>query len=221
MLMMTALQGRKIMLVDDNDSERQLLADFLQQQGCRLYLARNGQDALVKLPLARPELVLMDVRMPVLDGLSACRAIRNDAALCVIPVIFLSGAVQAEERRQGLLAGGVDYIAKPYRFEEVRLRLVLHLPDVLPAALVAATDPDDRLFEAARRHWLTQPAAEPAELAQRLGIGRERLDQAFRRCVGIGVAEYLHQHDLAAAHRHERRAGLALRDAPTGDICVI
>jgi DNA-binding response OmpR family regulator len=206
------------MLVDDSDSERQLLADFLQQQGCRLYLARNGQDALVKLPLVRPELVLMDVRMPVWDGLTACRIMRNDAALRVIPVIFLSGAVQADERMQGLLAGGVDYIGKPYCFEEVKLRLALHLPAAQPVDPAAVTDPDDRLFEAARLQWRTQPDTAPADLAQRLGIDGDRLDQAFRRCVGVSAAEYLHQHRLAAARQH---AGLAVRLAPASDVCVI
>ena len=193
MLRMAALQGRRIMLVDDCDSERQLLADFLQQQGCRIYLARNGQDALVKLPLVHPELVLMDVRMPVLDGLSTCRAMRTDAALRVIPVIFLSGAVRADERMQGLLAGGVDYIAKPYSFEEVRLRLVLHLPDAPGGDPATARDVDDRLFETVRQHWRTQPGTLSAQLAARLGTDPDRLDAAFRHCVGIDVAGYLRE----------------------------
>ena len=204
-----ALAGRRILIVDDMDNERQLLATYLEGQGCLVYLGLNGQDALTKLPLARPDLVLMDVRMPICDGLTACRVMQNDPVTRRIPVIFLSGAGQPDERVEGLLAGAVDYITKPFNFEEVRLRLCMHLSlkggPSLPAEAetrnLQASQLDDLLFQTTRLRLLQHLDTTPDlnELADAVGTNARRLNEAFRNCVGITVFEYLREERMKEA----------------------
>ena len=121
------LNGARILVVDDVDSDRYLLTHYLQRQGCRVYVGVDGQDAFQKAVAVQPDVILMDVRMPGCDGLTACRLLGDDARTRDIPVTFLTAAASPEERVEGLRAGAVDYIIKPFDFEEVRLRLVIHL----------------------------------------------------------------------------------------------
>ncbi len=204
-----ALSGRRILIVDDQDNERQLLATYLEAQGCLIYLALNGQDALIKLPLARPDLVLMDVRMPICDGLTACRVMQNDPATRRIPVIFLSGAAQPDDRVEGLLAGAVDYITKPFNFEEVRLRLSMHLnhpgapgaQGLIETRTLQASQLDELLFQTARLRLLQHLDSTPDlnELAEAVGTNARRLNKAFRNCVGVTVFDYLREERMKEA----------------------
>ena len=214
---LNSLRGRRTLVVDDVDAERQLLATWLQRQGCRVYAGVDGDDACRKVLAVMPELVLMDENMPGSDGLQACRRLRADARTRHIPVIFLTGAAEPEARAAGLLAGAVDYITKPYDFDEVRLRLSIHLSPAaapaeapaqapaLPEVSAAVWDgahPDDQLFNSARA-LLVGPGAGLAHdlptLAQRLGTHPLRLEQAFRACVGVGIGEYLREERLKQA----------------------
>ncbi|HFK1874644.1 TPA: response regulator [Pseudomonas aeruginosa] len=151
------LEGQRILVVDDVESERRLLAEYLQQRGCRVYLAVNGQDAFKKIQLVNPSLVLMDVLMPVWDGLTCCRMLQANPQTRHIPVVFLTGASMPEQRVQGLLSGAVDYISKPFSLEEVRLRLTIHLRGGGPARQAAPALPsqagnlDRILFQSARQ----------------------------------------------------------------------
>lgn len=204
-----ALSGRRILIVDDQDNERQLLATYLEAQGCLIYLALNGQDALIKLPLARPDLVLMDVRMPICDGLTACRVMQNDPATRRIPVIFLSGAAQPDDRVEGLLAGAVDYITKPFNFEEVRLRLSMHLnhpgapgaQGLIETRTLQTSQLDELLFQTARLRLLQHLDSTPDlnELAEAVGTNARRLNKAFRNCVGVTVFDYLREERMKEA----------------------
>ncbi|MFZ6771509.1 response regulator [Undibacterium sp. SXout7W] len=132
------LRERRILIVDDDEAARKLLGSYLQQLGCRIYLAKDGQDALQKAILILPDLILMDVSMPVCDGLTACTLLQQEPRTQHIPLIFLTAAVMPEERVRGLLAGAIDYVSKPFNFEEIRLRLTVHLrllPSTLPQTL--------------------------------------------------------------------------------------
>lgn len=205
------LHGRRILVVDDDDAERMLLATYLQQQGCRVYLAKDGQDGCQKTLLVQPDLILMDVRMPVCDGLTACQHLQAEARTRHIPLIFLTGAAMPSERVAGLLAGAVDYVTKPFNFEEVRLRLTIHLRDrepVEPATAmaslpltVATSHLDNLLFQSARLHLLNNLADVPdlVQLATRVGTQARRLNEAFKNCVGITVFEYLREERMKEA----------------------
>lgn len=203
------LEGRYILIVEDADLDRMLLETYLRKQGCQVHLARNGQEGIKKAQLLQPDIILMDVRMPVCDGLSACRQLKGDTRTRDIPVIFISGAVMPDERVEGLLAGAVDYVTKPFNFEEVRIRLSLHLrtrkshgstePTLQPAA--SASNLDIILFQSARQQLLGNLAAVPnlERLAQQLRTNPKRLNEAFRNCVGATVFSYLREERMRQA----------------------
>jgi DNA-binding response OmpR family regulator len=117
-----------ILIVDDSQDDRTLLTNFLHRQSFRTYIAGDGADGGQKAKALHPDMVLMDVAMPACDGLTACRRLKNDRQTANIPLMFLSAAPLPEERVSGLAAGAVDYITKPFDFDEVRLRLAIHLP---------------------------------------------------------------------------------------------
>lgn len=208
------LLGRRILVVDDDEDERLLLANYLQQEGCRVYLAHDGLDGLKKVALVNPEAILMDVGMPLCDGLSACRALQQDPRTRPIPVIFLTGAAYPQDRVNGLMAGAVDYVTKPFVFDELRLRLIVHLRARQAGAPTAATPSSDTaaalsmqssldtiLFQSARRRLLRQlqQTTDLADLASALGTNAKRLNEAFRKCVGVTVFEYLREERMREA----------------------
>lgn len=103
----------KILIVDDSPTERFFLADLLGKQGYQISLAENGTDALEKARLTMPDLILMDVVMPGLNGFQATRAISKDDALKHIPVILCTTKDQETDKIWGLRQGAIEYIVKP------------------------------------------------------------------------------------------------------------
>jgi DNA-binding NtrC family response regulator len=122
-----ALQGARILLVDDTPANLDVLCALLEAQGCDLALALDGPLALKIAAELRPDLILLDIMMPGMDGLEVCHRLKQDAQLRPIPVIFISARDQLEDIVAGFRAGGVDYIAKPFRAEEVLIRVQTHL----------------------------------------------------------------------------------------------
>lgn len=220
------LKGRRILVVDDNDAERMLIATYLQQQGCRIYLAENGIDGIEKARVLRPELILMDTRMPDCDGLNACRLLKGDPSTQAIPIIFLSAYSAVEQRVHGLRCGAVDYVSKPFNYDELRLRLTVHLPRrgstqaPSPTKTEAtetqagrpATSLDTLLFQAARVHLLKSFIDPPdlESLAQLVGTNRKRLSAAFRACVGLSVFDYLREERMKEAQHLLRSTALTV-----------
>ena len=103
----------KILIVDDSPTERFYLADLLGKQGYQVNLAENGTEALEKAKLLMPDLILMDVVMPGLNGFQATRAISKDDALKHIPVILCTTKDQETDKIWGLRQGAIEYIVKP------------------------------------------------------------------------------------------------------------
>lgn len=108
-----ALSGRRLLVVDDHPTNRLIIQLLLQPYGCELVEAGDGQEALAALSRSRFDLVLMDVNMPVMDGLAATRAIRRDTEAADVPVIALSADVMPAQIAQCLAAGMNDHVAKP------------------------------------------------------------------------------------------------------------
>lgn len=154
---------------------------------------------------APPDLILLDVRMPGLDGFAACRLLKANPATRHIPVIFLSALDEPDERVAGLAMGGVDFVNKPYHPAEVFARVRIHLELAglrragnAPAAAAAQTppaphDPEDVLAQAAMRLIDDNLAAQLslASIARALGTYEKRLSAAFRQHVGTTVFAYL------------------------------
>jgi signal transduction histidine kinase len=116
-----------ILLIDDNESNIGMLVEFLKELGFKTITARNGQMGLKRAKFAKPDLILLDVLMPEMDGFEVCRQLKAGPATGDIPVIFITALHDVENKVKGFAAGGVDYITKPIQQEEVLARVRTHL----------------------------------------------------------------------------------------------
>lgn len=109
----------RILLVEDNPTNREMLSRRLQRAGYKVLLALDGQQAIASTSTNLPDLVLMDLNMPVLDGWEAARQIKSQHATRHIPIIALTAQAEAEERRRAFEAGCDDYETKPIQFDRL------------------------------------------------------------------------------------------------------
>ena len=116
-------QSERILLVDDNPTNLQVLVGTLEGRGYNLLIAKNGESALTIVRKARPDLILLDIMMPGIDGFEVCRRLKADPATQEIPVIFLSALGETTDKVHGLDLGAADYITKPFQPEEVIARV--------------------------------------------------------------------------------------------------
>jgi DNA-binding response OmpR family regulator len=113
----------QILLVDDNATNLQVLYQTLESRGYRLLAARSGKDAIAIAQRAVPDLILLDVMMPDMDGFETCARLKADARTRDCAVIFLSAVTEAREKVRGLDLGAVDFVNKPFQAEEVLARV--------------------------------------------------------------------------------------------------
>lgn len=116
-----------ILVVDDTQQNVQVLTQMLRGKQYKVLAAFNGEDAIALLSRKAPDLILLDVMMPGMDGFETCREIRKEPAYDDIPIIFLSALSDVEAKVKALESGGVDYITKPFQQLEVLARIELHL----------------------------------------------------------------------------------------------
>ena len=121
------LRGKKILIVDDTPANIDVLSQILEQEGYNISVATSGKSALDLVPLSSPDLILLDVMMPGIDGFETCRQLKAREEFRDIPVIFITAKSETEDIIQGFALGGVDYITKPFRHEEVCVRVRNHL----------------------------------------------------------------------------------------------
>jgi CheY-like chemotaxis protein len=146
-----------ILVVDDTPANLSVLLDALKNRGYRLLVARDGESALVRARYARPDLILLDIMMPGMDGIETCARLKADEQLRDIPVIFTTALTDSQSKVRGLQAGGVDYITKPFQAEEVLARVQIHL--ALRAANQRLMAQNALLEEARRRCSMALPMA--------------------------------------------------------------
>ena len=115
-----------VLVVDDAPSSLGMLCDSLEAEGYTVLIARDGETALQRLALVVPDAILLDAVMPGLSGFDTCRRIKADSALAHVPVIFMTGLSETPHVLEGFACGGVDYVVKPMRTEEVVARLHTH-----------------------------------------------------------------------------------------------
>ena len=116
-----------ILVVDDDPASLQLLVDVIGRQGYHVRPANNGELALRSAANFVPELILLDVQMPGLDGYQVCRRLKAEPKTRDVPVLFLSALQDTESKVRGLAVGAVDFISKPFQAEEVLARVHTHL----------------------------------------------------------------------------------------------
>jgi signal transduction histidine kinase len=116
-----------ILMVDDNPANLQVLTSMLKQSGWRPRPVTSGQLGLQAARKEPPDLVLLDVNMPEMNGYEVCEQLKADARLADIPVIFVSALGETMDKVRGFAVGGVDYITKPFQLDEVKARVTTHL----------------------------------------------------------------------------------------------
>lgn len=116
-----------ILIVDDDLNNLQMLSDILVARGYEVRGAKNGTVALDFIQNDPPDLVLLDVRMPGMDGYEVCKRLKAEQRYADLPIIFLSALQETEDRVRGFEAGAVDFISKPFQADEVSARVRTHL----------------------------------------------------------------------------------------------
>lgn len=124
---MTFDSQQLVLVVDDNPINVKVLYDLLQEAGFRVLVARSGESAIEKLAVVSPDLVLLDVMMPGIDGFETCRRLKALPTTQDTPIIFMTALSEAADKMQGFSLGAVDYITKPFQQEEVLARITVHL----------------------------------------------------------------------------------------------
>src|SRR5262249_4560456 len=153
----------RILVVDDTPANIQTLTTILKEQGYQLSVATNGRQALDVIGKVHPDLVLMDVMMPEMDGYEACSQIKASPMWRDLPIIFLSAKTDATDIVHGFELGAVDYVAKPFNAHELLARVNTHLT-----------------LQSLRRQFELRNA----ELARELEVAQELLTDARRRVEG-------------------------------------
>ncbi|MDJ0648019.1 MAG: response regulator [Xenococcaceae cyanobacterium MO_188.B19] len=120
-------QSDVILIVDDNPSNLQVLFSYLEQAGFKVLLAEDGKSAIQIAQSQTPDLILLDILMPELNGFETCQLLKSQTATKDIPIIFLTALSETLDKVQGFELGGVDYITKPTEQEEVLMRIQTHL----------------------------------------------------------------------------------------------
>lgn len=126
---MTIEAARKhtILMVDDNPINLNVLLDALKHHGFKLLAAKSGEEAIQRASFAKPDLILLDVLMPGIDGFETCRILKENEETADIPVIFMTALADTVDKVRGFSLGAVDYITKPFQHEEVLSRVNAHL----------------------------------------------------------------------------------------------
>jgi len=117
----------QILVVDDIPANLSLLSNILTSQGYKVRPASDGQLALRSVAVELPDLILLDIKMPGMDGYEVCRRLKEDKKFCEIPVIFISALNETADKIKGFEVGGLDYITKPFEPAEVMARVQTHL----------------------------------------------------------------------------------------------
>ena len=128
------MNKRKVLVVDDDPAMRDVLERILEIENLTVYTAADGKDALQKTLSLKPDLILLDINMPNLDGLTLCKAIRSSKDTQNIAVIIVTGHTTRGRVEECMEAGADDYLAKPFKVEELVMRVhamfrTAHIPN--------------------------------------------------------------------------------------------
>lgn len=188
-----------ILIVDDTPENLRLLSVMLSKQGYQVRKAINGQMALTAVQALKPDLILLDIMMPELDGYEVCQQLKMKPETANVPVIFLSALDDAFDKVQAFRVGGADYITKPFHFEEVLARVQHQLTlqaatqqlRELNACLEQRIQERTQDLEAANAQLIKLALQDPLTgLANRIAL-LKRLDQALNQAAQDGDYQFV------------------------------
>jgi len=116
-------EQKKILIADDNENIREALSYLLEDEGYKLWLAKDGADALKKVREVRPDVLLLDIMMPEINGYDVCRTIKNDPDLKKTYIIMLTAKGQVAEQERGKEVGADEYVVKPFSPMEILTKI--------------------------------------------------------------------------------------------------
>jgi len=120
-------ESNNILIVDDQPNNLQVLSTLLSHEGYRVRKATSGMFAIKAVQAEIPDLVLLDIQMPQMDGYEVCATFKDNVATCHIPIIFLSALDDVDDKVRAFTIGGADYVTKPFQGLEVLVRVKHHL----------------------------------------------------------------------------------------------
>ena len=120
---------KTVLIADDKESSREFVRTVLEHAGCIVEEAADGLEALASIKANPPDLVVLDLHMPGLDGFAVMEAIRKDAQYTSLPIVALTASAMQGDREHALAAGFMDYMTKPISLNELRSRLLALVPD--------------------------------------------------------------------------------------------
>ncbi|MGH9384844.1 MAG: response regulator [Vicinamibacterales bacterium] len=176
-----------ILIADDEPTNIRLVTRLMSAQGYKIFTAADGEQALTVVERERPDLILLDVNMPKLDGFEVCRRVKGEEATRLIPVVLVTGLTASEDRIRGINAGADDFISKPFNIQELEARVksltrLKHYTDELDSAeavflslgmTIEARDPYTRGHCQRLAHYA-------AALGVRLGLDDDQLLSLYR-----------------------------------------
>ena len=210
-----------VLVIDDRPEDIRSVTELLRAEGMRVNLATDARQGCQRAQALRPDLILLDVRMPGADGLAACRILKADPQTRDIPIIFFSSASTDAERLDGLLNGGVDYILKPCLPMEVLARVRIHLKLAARTAEVttqmepeAVLPQDEVILRAAMRFIQANLAELPelGEIANKAGTYGKRLSAIFRERLGTTVFHWIREERLRRSRELLAHSHLGMQD---------
>jgi CheY-like chemotaxis protein len=177
-----------ILIVDDTIKNIELLDALLREENYQINVALNGQEAIKVAQKVHPDLILLDVMMPELDGFETCKRLKADPQTRDIPIIFLTARSEIEDMVKGFDLGAIDYLAKPFNATELRVRVRTQLNvHLLQSALRHSVEEIARLkreHEAFLRHELNNRMTPVQGYAEML-VKAPTLDEKHRRWAGM------------------------------------
>jgi DNA-binding response OmpR family regulator len=210
-----------LLLIDHVPEDLRWLNSMLSRS-YRVALASSGHQGLQRAQALRPQLILLDVGLPDMDGFALCRLLKNDPLTASIPVLFLSAQDAVCERIEGLEQGAVDFIGKPFSPEEVLARVRVHLRLAGRAGVMNAhvdgaeltRNPDGLLAQEAATYIRDHLAALPpvAEMAGRLGLHAKRLLALFREHFGNTVSGFVSEERMLTGARLLSETAMSVQD---------
>jgi len=209
----------RILIVDDERINIEIIIEAFSDCGFHLMSAVNGEEALIKAREGQPNLILLDIMMPNLDGFGVCAILKSQIATQNIPVIFLTALTTTEQKLRGFQLGGVDYITKPFDPRELLARVNLHidqhrlqkdLQQRLKAYERAEPSPTSANFLSTEqdpplhkvRNYLLENLASSLNLDQLARIAatnRTTLNQEFQKHYSMSVFDWLREQRLLKA----------------------
>jgi signal transduction histidine kinase len=208
-----------VLIIDDTPANLGVTVECLETQGLRVLIAQDGEEGLRRAELVRPDIILLDVMMPRMDGFEVCRRLKGMPEVRDTPVIFMTARSESREKILGFEVGGVDYVTKPIEINELRARVTTHLR--LHAMQMQLAAQNAQLHaEIARRKEATEALEEQREGLEKQVVARTaELNQRNRQLqTEIADRERLQRALLAATDHEQRHLAQELHDGLGQDL---